>query len=63
MRKADLLFNDCINFWKRMGIENEHNLRCMATLDVVFTKCDGWEKYNNPALLKEGHSLNNTLRK
>lgn len=62
MKKADILFNDCILFWKRMGIEKEYNLRCMATLDIVFAKCDGWEKYNDATLLEDGRRLNSILR-
>lgn len=62
MKKADVLFNDCLNFWKRMGIEKDYNLKCMAALDVVFTKCDGWEKYNNPGMLEDGRKLNNVLK-
>lgn len=62
MRKADLLFNDCIDFWERMGIEKEYNLKCMATLDIVSAKCDGWEKYNEGTLLQDGQKLNVILR-
>lgn len=62
MKKADILFIDCINFWKRMGIKKEYNLKCMATLDIVFAKCDGWEKYNDDTLLEDGRRLNSILR-
>lgn len=60
--KALALYEDCIQFWQRMGVKREDNLIALASLDVVNSKVEGYQAYNAPYYIQRAKSICAQLR-
>lgn len=41
MTRADRIYEDCLQFWQRMGVTSEDKCMALSMLDVVNTQADG----------------------
>jgi hypothetical protein len=62
MNQQQELFNDCLRFWQRLGVEKEENLNALASYDMVFAYKDKVDqRYNNPELIEKAKQIHKTL--
>lgn len=62
--KQSVLYEECIAFWQRMGVEKEDNLIALACLDVLNAFQDEtlWS-YKMPYYIKRGRALVEEMKK